>query len=154
MASSKMPLLVEENHSWIRECSCIWPRSQLSWAFMSSPSTAGEGHGDCRGRWFLLLRRIQRLGGRPPSFIVGAGNRRLEKGGIECRLPGAGDVPRAGGPLAPGRPGCECTAAAVHGRAEQKALDKRHQADQRERSNGCSRSAAVRTWSWRRRQNC
>lgn len=37
--------------------------------------------------------------------------------------------------------------------AEQKDLEKRHQADQR-KSNGCSRSCAVRTRHWRRRQHC
>lgn len=37
--------------------------------------------------------------------------------------------------------------------AEQKDLEKRHQADQRE-INGCSMSCAVRTRPWRRRQHC
>ena len=46
-------------------------------------------------------------------------NRRLEHDGIERLLPGEGSVSRAGGPLAPGRPGCECRAAADHGRAEE-----------------------------------
>lgn len=79
--------------------------------------TAGGKPGDWRGRWFLLLRRIQRVGaGR--QIHVGSRKRRLEHDGIDRLLPSEGFVPRAGGPPAPGRPGCEFTAAADHGRAE------------------------------------
>ena len=58
------------------------------------------------------------------------GNRRLEHNGIERLLPGEGFVSRAGGPLAPAAQ--DANAHPLLTMAEQKDLDKRHQADQRE----------------------
>jgi len=48
----------------------------------------------------------------------GAWDGRSERDGTGWVMPWAGAVPRAGGPLAPGRPGCQCPATADDGRSE------------------------------------
>jgi hypothetical protein len=76
-----------------------------------------------RKAWLLegqvvhALRRIQRVGGRPTNSRWSWKPPALTRRNL---VPTAarGFVPRAGGPLATGRPGCECTATVDHGRAE------------------------------------